>query len=175
MVVGSVEEAFSVGVLEVGQHRGDQVHCNIHPGLVKGGFVECHQGVGKTRIVVQVRVKPRLAPPPAVQKSSVVASQIPVDEFGSRGGCLYVPRFVQDAPARAAASIISPFQLTSTLSSFPGRTRRSRTSQQAGARVGQIRCSTAARSHPLRLGDLSNRLGQIEDVLALEVAAAVTS
>ena len=67
------------------------------------------------------------------------------------------------------ASIISPFQLTSTLSSRPGRTRRARASSnkpRSAANCSSSDGGVAAED----LGADGDRLREVQDIAAFEIA-----
>ena len=136
------------------------------------GFVERDERVDEVGVVVEIGVELRLAVPPGVQQAAVGRATC----AGRMKSAASAPRLQvasarsSTTPARASASIISAFQLTRTLSSLPGRTRWSRTASSL-ARDSASSASSSARFQPRSAAHLLDRLGQVQNALAvLEVA-----
>ena len=140
------------------------------PARPAGFPVERDQRVGQAGIIVQKAVAS-----PGRRASSAAAGRRRRGDCSSRKSARprRPPRYrgsPSAAPARASASIISPFQLTSTLSSRPGRTRLPRAASSSAAVLGQLAFQLLRARDPSTARSRSMGRGEVQDVAALEIA-----
>ena len=177
VIVGREEEAAGVAIGELREHHVGQADGRVDPALVEAGFVERDQRHRQSR---RSRRDRRRAWPGRAATSAAAGRRAGASwsrmKSAARRGRREIARLVQRTGRRCArASIIRPFQLTSTLSSRPGRTRACAGRQQLRAPGRRVRLAVRPdRGRKLRA--LVERLGQIQDVAARsKLPASLTS